>query len=229
LRRYVLVAAVVLAGCSDATGPAELDVTGTYTLETIDNQPMPYVLVNVFNAFILTQLSGTLELKRDHSYVETANLREAANDSTGAVAIRNYSVEVRGRWELENSALLLTPMDNRFPLFGQASPPTLTLSFEATNDSLVTYFYRKNGGDAAGRPHIDYLTSSSTSLMPSVSTTRLRTTTSSTIGRRSITTSSVSVSRKSTGRESTARASATAGGALTLSLIGATSVTPRSP
>jgi hypothetical protein len=229
LRKFVLIAAVVLAGCSDATGPDELDVTGTYTLETIDNQPMPYLLVNILNTFILAQLSGTLELKRDHSYLETANLREASYDAAGSVAIRNYSVEVRGRWELEDSALLLTPADNRFPLFGQASPPTLTLSFEATNDSLITYFYRENGGAAAGRPHIDYLTSSSTSLMLSGSTTRLRTTTSSTIGRRLITTSSVSVSRKSAGRESTARTSATAGGALTLSAIGATSVTPRSP
>ena len=229
MRKYALIAAVLLAGCSDSTGPEkQLDITGTYTLETVNGAALPFKLIE-FPGFLMAQIAGTLRLNADNRYVETANLREAMFDATGNVVVRDTAVDVRGRWELEDSALLLIPDDNRFPLFGLASPPTLTLSFEATNDSLITYFYRKNGGAAAGRPHVAYLTSSSTSLMPSVSTTRLRTTTSSTIGLRSITTSSVSLSRKSTGRASTARASATVRGALTSSEIGAASVKPSSP
>lgn len=213
MRKWLVVVAVMLGACADKdpTGPEPDDITGLYTLETINGKPLPYLLINVFGAFTLTQLSGTMELKPNKSYAETAALRYVFADSTGATVVEDTTVVLRGQWEVEDSAIVLIPEIPGFPLFGLVARSTLTLSVESSSDSLTTYFYRRNanGGAVAGRPHVNYLISSSPSLVLSGSTTRLLTTTSSITGRRSTTTSSEASTRVSAARASTSRASST--------------------
>lgn len=217
MRKLVLVMAVLFAAaCSDedATGPAVDpldDIVGTYTLETMNGQALPYPLIQVLDQFLMAQMGGSMTLNPNHTYVEKADLRTAFYDSVGAIVVEDTTVELRGKWEVEDSAILLIPdVDDNF-LFGLVARSTLTLSVESSNDSLTTYFYRKNetGSGLASRPHISYRTSSSGSMSLSLSgsITRLLTTTSSTTGVRSTTTSSVST----TPRASALRASVIAG------------------
>lgn len=212
MRKWLVVLLVISAACADKdpTGPETVDITGTYTLETINNQPMPYVLVQFLSIYILAQLGGTMTLNADRTYIERADLREAMYDSVGNVVTHDTTVVLRGQWEREDSAIVLLPNDRSQILFGLAARGTLTLSFESLNDSLTTYFYRRNtnGSGSASRPHLTY-PSPSPSVTLSGSTTRLLTTVSSITGRRSTTTSSPASTRASAGRASTSRALST--------------------
>lgn len=216
MRKWLVVVLVMVAACADKdpTGPEVVDVTGMYTLETINGKPLPYLLVNVFGAFTLTQISGSMVLNTDKSYAETAALRYEFLDSTGTPVLEDTTVVLRGQWEVEDSAIVLIPAIPGFPLFGLVARSTLTLSVESSNDSLTTYFYRRNanGSGSGSRPHLIYSSPSPTpspSVLLSGSTTRLLTTVSSITGRRSTTTSSPASTRASTARASTLRESST--------------------
>lgn len=216
----LLLVVLLLAACSDddVSGPEIDEISGTYTLETINGQPLPYAIIQIGNIYITAYIGGSMTLNPNHRYVERADLRTAFYDSVGAVVVEDTTVELHGTWEVEDSAIWLTPEVDPNILFGLVARSTLTLSVESSNDSTTTYFYRKNenGSGVAGRPHITYRSSSSVgsesrslSLSLSGSMTRLLTTTSSTTGLRSTTTSSIlssarksSAERASSGRSS---------------------------
>jgi hypothetical protein len=201
--RFVLAIALLTAACSDKD-PVDIDdevnVTGNYTLQTINGRPLPYLLISFAGIFELAQIGGSLAINENGTYTERAMTREATNDSVGVPQIRFDTITLAGHWEVEDSAIVLLPNNNSIPLFGLIGVNRLTLNYEAQNDSLVTYGYVRTGGSAS-RP-LAFQTSSMTS---SVSTILLRTTTSSMIGRRSTTTSSEAVLRASMMRASVAR------------------------
>jgi hypothetical protein len=192
----------VLAACSDKDplGPGELpQITGNYTLQSINGRPLPFVLVSFLDVYQLTHRAGSLVINADSTYVERADLRETINDETGVPRSTDTTVVIRGRWEREDSAIVLQPTAGGTPLIGLIGNARLTLNYEATNDSLYTYVFVRSSGSGASRPLAFHATSSGS--VP-VSTIFLRTTTSSTIGLRSMTTSSVKSSRASSVRAS---------------------------
>ncbi len=165
----VACAAMFAIGCSDdAAGPKrEVQIVGSYELQSINNVPLPFPLV-ALPGYLLEQASGRFVLNANRSYEEIALVREWTNPGTGPVS-KDTTITLRGTWEAEDSVLLVTQTDNDAVGFGFVSGDRLTLSFEL-GDSLFTYIYLRAS--------------------PVSSTARLRTTTSSTMGRRSTTVSS---------------------------------------
>lgn len=207
LRKLValIVCISVLSACGDNGDPAGpvIDVTGTYNLQTVNGAPLPYTLVTVAGVYRLVQLSGTLTLNADRTYVERDFLRETIDQSPGA-QVTDTTVVIRGTWEQQDSALVLTPTSNPFVLFGLAGMNRLTLSWETSNDSLITYVYtRAQAGTVAGRA----LTGQRSSAAVSESITRRLMTTSSMTGLRSTTTSSATSSPRVSATTSVRRAS----------------------
>ena len=203
LRSTVLFLLLALAACSDKDplDPGNLpQITGNYTLQSINGRPLPFVLVAFAGVYELTHRAGSLTINADSTYVERAELRETINDTTGTPVSTDTTVIIRGRWEREDSALVLQPTAGGTPLIGLIGTARLTLNYEATNDSLYTYVFVRSGSGAS-RPLAFHATSSGS--VP-VSTIFLRTTTSSTIGLRSMTTSSVKSSRASIARTASA-------------------------
>lgn len=201
--RSLLLLAVVLTACSDQDPfdpGASLRVTGSYTLQTINGQ-LPYPLISFAGVYELIQTGGSLTVSDDSTYTERAILRELLNDDQGVPQARDTTVVIRGRWEQEDSAIVLLPNNSSSPLIGLIGNDRLTLNFEAANDSLITYVYVRGLGGAA-RPLAFHGSSTS-----SVSTIRLRTTTSSMIGLRSMMTSSEASLRASIVRTSSIRSS----------------------
>lgn len=169
----VACAAIFALGCSDdAAGPERtVQIVGSYELQTINNDAMPFPLL-VFPGYLLEQVSGRFVLNANRSYEEIALVREWTNSASGPVS-KDTTITLRGTWEAEDSVLLVTQTNNGATGFGFVSGDRLTLSFEI-GDSLFTYNYARES--------------------PVSSTARLRTTTSSTMGRRSTTVSSTTSS-----------------------------------
>jgi hypothetical protein len=143
-RVWLIVCTVVaMAACSDSTGPG-IQIVGSYTLLTINGLPMPYPLV-VFpaNIFRLDQMSGRFTLNANQTYEEMAVVRQQENDSLGNPVVTIDTIRLTGRWEAEDSVLLVTQNGTAAVGFGFVSTNRLTLSFEV-QDSLFTYIYQRN-------------------------------------------------------------------------------------
>ncbi|HEY0673165.1 MAG TPA: hypothetical protein VGD27_12885 [Longimicrobiales bacterium] len=146
MRRVLLVGLLVLfgAGCSDdSTGPSRtVQIVGTYTLESINGNALPYVFHEFPGAYLMHQVSGSFVLNADRTYQENALLREYFN-TPGGITWQDIPVSLAGTWQAEDSVLLVTQTDNGATGFGFISGNRLTLSFEVS-DSLYTYIYNRD-------------------------------------------------------------------------------------
>jgi hypothetical protein len=133
----------LVAACSgDATRPSSTaQIAGEYTLQTIDGQPLPYTLVEVAGGYLLQQVSGTMTLNANRTFIEQALLRETINTIGGPV-VSDTIIVLDGSWEAEDSVIVLTSQRDGSVLFGTANGGRLTLHFEGNDAQLVTYFYR---------------------------------------------------------------------------------------
>jgi hypothetical protein len=213
LRRSAIIAActLVLGACedkSDPAGPEPVQVTGTYNLQSVNGLPLPFTLVAVAGAYQLDQINGTLTLTPGNTYEERNLLRETIQQVNGA-QVTDTTIVIRGTWEVEDSAIILTPQNNQFPLFGLVGVNRLTLNFETSNDEIVQYVYVRGGGSGSRPLALGGQRASSLSSASSASITRRLMTTSSITGLRSTTTSSVFSSGRTSGRTSSARSSST--------------------
>ena len=87
LRATLFAAALLLVGCSDATGPSEQPLVGLFELETVDGDGLP---TTVFDDHIndpqggfqlrIEILEGTIEFYGDHEYEQLVERRGFAND-----------------------------------------------------------------------------------------------------------------------------------------------------
>lgn len=138
----VVALCLVQAACSgDATRPSPTaQIAGEYALQTINGQPLPYTLVEVFGGYLLQQLDGSITLNVDRTYSEQALLRETIS-AIGGPVVTDTTVILDGTWEAEDSAIVLTSQRDGSVLFGTANGGRLTLYFEGADDQLVTYFY----------------------------------------------------------------------------------------
>lgn len=92
---------IVLAGCGkDAIGPAQ--VAGTYTLQTVNGQPLPYTLGEdaTSKTEILSQ-TFTLNVDATYSWVTTDRLTDNGqvttdtDTSTGTYTVRGSTITIR--------------------------------------------------------------------------------------------------------------------------------------
>jgi hypothetical protein len=87
IRPTLLIAAVLIAGCSDATGPSDDQLIGLFQLETVDGDGLP---ATVFDDFVndpqggfqlrIELLDGTIEFYGDHEYEQLVDRRGFVNE-----------------------------------------------------------------------------------------------------------------------------------------------------
>jgi hypothetical protein len=147
MRRLVFaLCCTAVFGCSDKdpAAPRTIQLTGNYTLLTINSAGLPYPLI-VFpgGSYVLEQVSGSFSINADSSYREDALLREHLNDPQQGPIFTDIPVSMLGRWEAEDSVLIVTNNANGAVGFGFVSENRLTLSF-SVQDSLFTYVYQRN-------------------------------------------------------------------------------------
>ena len=130
--------------CSDdeGSGPEPIQIPGTYTLQTINGHELPYLLININNAYFLTQQSGSVTLNQNNSYREENRVRETLFDPQLGAINTDTTIVFMGTYEAQDSAVLLTS-SRGLVSFGFVSQNRLTLSFES-GDSLFTFVYRRN-------------------------------------------------------------------------------------
>ena len=142
-RLLVGVLCVLSVACTDdETGPEPIQIPGTYTLQTVNGQALPYLLININNAYFLYQVSGAVTLNANNSYREENSVRETLFDAQLGPIHNDTTIVFTGTYESQDSALLLTS-SRGLVSFGFVSANRLTLSFES-GDSLFTYVYRRN-------------------------------------------------------------------------------------
>ena len=138
----VVLCVLLLAACSDSSGPEDVEISGNYTLETINGLPMPYTIGAVAGAYVIQQINGSFALNADSTYRESALLRESINTVNG-IQTTDIPVTFNGRWQAEDSVVTVVEGTTGEFGFGFVSRNRLTLSFEV-GDSLFTYVYRRN-------------------------------------------------------------------------------------
>ena len=130
MRRIALLAAVVaLAACSnDATTPS-VSLVGTYSLRTINGNPLPFTFSS---GSVL--VSDRLSLNVDNSYVDIATF---SNGST--------STE-QGFWSSNNNVITFNDQTDNIQYTGSLSGSVLTEIFNNTGgfSGSVTEVYQKD-------------------------------------------------------------------------------------
>ncbi len=145
MRRVVIGLLCALSvACSDdeGSGPEPIQIPGTYALESINGQELPYLLININNAYFLSQQSGSMTLNPNNSYREENRVRETLFDPQLGPINTDTTIVFTGTYETQDSAVLLTS-SRGLVSFGFVSQNRLTLSFES-GDSLFTFVYRRN-------------------------------------------------------------------------------------
>lgn len=145
-RRLLLASLIALGAtaCSDSTGPEADPIEGAYTLQTINGRPLPVELLNFFNTYRLVQLNGTMTLNSNRTFRETDTLRETFPDANGVTINADTTIVLTGAWQAQDSVITLTTTRDNSILFGSVRRGRLTLHYEAANDSLFTFVYRKD-------------------------------------------------------------------------------------
>ncbi len=124
--------AVTLSGCGDnPTSSGESDITGTYTLATV-NATAPPVTVFQSSEGRVEVTSGSMVLRADNSYTETLNLRIIP----AAGAPMNESSSENGTYARNGSSVQFTvPASAGEPAFsyqGTVNGGTLSYTIEGT-------------------------------------------------------------------------------------------------
>jgi hypothetical protein len=97
--------AVVLAACSDSTGPDTDDLVGSYDLITIDGASLP-VIVDQIGEDKLEITMGTVTLDEDGTFGDATELRITEG---GVVTTEVQSTQ--GTWTLSGSTVTFVPND----------------------------------------------------------------------------------------------------------------------
>jgi hypothetical protein len=109
-----LVGAAGLAGCSSSTEPQAVDFVGTYTLQTINGQRMPYVaLQSGVNELVIT--GETLTIAEGGTWIETVGLQVITNGQAVGQAAGN-----QGTWIRSGTSLVLAESSDGAVIFNGA-------------------------------------------------------------------------------------------------------------
>ena len=101
MTRAFALLALALAACTDA-GTGVGNLTGTYTLRTINGDPVPATLVFTSPSDHLELLEGQIRLASDGTYADRTRVQETKRGVT-----TEYLDDTQGRWSVVGTALLL--------------------------------------------------------------------------------------------------------------------------
>lgn len=134
----------MMAACSDSTGPAaKVDPVGTYKLQTINGQPLPILLADLFNgAYRLQQTDGRMTLFANRTFLEQDMVRETFQQDVGEI-VHDTTINFTGTWEAEDSVITLNVKEDGSVLFGVSRKVNLTLTW-VKSDSSYTFIYTRN-------------------------------------------------------------------------------------
>jgi len=103
-------ATLTLGACSDTAASGDADAAvGTYTLVTIDGQPLP-VVVDQSGADMLEITQGTVVLDADRTFDDSTVLR-----TTLAGVVSTETDAASGNWTLSGRTVAFTPNDQSGP------------------------------------------------------------------------------------------------------------------
>jgi len=119
----LLLAAVMLPACGDSTGPGlGLGVsTGTYTLQTINGNALPYTVDDGAGTVVVI-LSDAFTLQDGGRFTETFSLRVTENGTTTTESNTNA-----GAWTLAGTTVRLTFDVDGLSISGTLSGGVLTI------------------------------------------------------------------------------------------------------
>ena len=126
-----LLAAAILAGCSDSSGPEGPTIAGTYALASIDGAPVPVVTTDN-PGFRAEVLGSTLVIRGDGTWTETRQGRVTLSGSASTV-----DAVSSGTFTASGSQLVLT-----IPPAGGAGAVTIQGTFAA--DAIVLTMQSKS-------------------------------------------------------------------------------------
>lgn len=103
---FALLPAAGMAACSDddGTGPeTTAEVAGTYHLQTVNNAPLPFVLLTTGTTYTLELTAGFFTLNSNGTFSDSATLRETdagdvstdTQSDSGTFTVTNNTVRLR--------------------------------------------------------------------------------------------------------------------------------------
>jgi hypothetical protein len=127
MRKLIAVVALATAvACSldtsTNTGPLVGDVSGTYTLQSINGTPLPFTIVSHDTTVLVD--TDTLTLSPSGNWFETVNLRQ----TVGTAATTNESFELLGYYLRSGNGMNFRTSDGILFYVGTATDTTLLLS-----------------------------------------------------------------------------------------------------
>ena len=125
-RVFLALLVVGLLACGDAVGLE--DIAGTYTMQTVDGDGLPWVLDEIGTTFLLEVTAGSVTLNQDMTCSFAFSLRETED---GTVTPRTETAV--GTYRFNNGAIRLSFPADGFELSGSLVGSTLTLTDAAGN------------------------------------------------------------------------------------------------
>jgi len=127
MRRLALLAAVIaLAACNNDSTSPNGQITGTYSLRTVNGNPLPYTFSD---GSVL--VSDRLSLNNDGTYIDVATFSNAG------------SATEQGLWSINNNLITFNDQTDAFNYSGSLSGSVLTETFPGTRGSgSVTEVYQ---------------------------------------------------------------------------------------
>jgi hypothetical protein len=130
-----------VVGCSEAVGGVLEEHPGTYVLQTVDGQPLPYTQYDDAE-FREELLSGDLVLEPDRDCFITVKTRYT-NKRSGDVQVESDAAD--GTWEVRNGEISLTLYDDDeiIILKGPIGNGILTLIVKDEDSPTTRYVFQK--------------------------------------------------------------------------------------
>lgn len=134
----VAVCAIGIAACSDSTSPKPKDdVTGTYTLTSVANMPVPVVLFQ--DSTETDELTaGSISLTSDKRWSGVLTLRV-----TTSSGVKSQDANDGGTYTVSGTALMLTLDSDGSQLSGTVGGGTLTLLEDDGQGGTVALVFKK--------------------------------------------------------------------------------------
>ena len=130
MRKFVLLAAglVAIAACNNDSTSPNGNITGTYSLRTVNGNPLPFTFSD---GSVL--VSDRLSLNGDGTYVDIATFSNAGSSTE------------QGLWSINNNLISFSDQTDNISYQGSLSGNVLTESFPATfSNQSVTEVYQRN-------------------------------------------------------------------------------------
>jgi hypothetical protein len=136
MTRLVMAALVIgTTACDSSTDPEDA-IVGTYTLASVNGDPVPSTLIQVPD-YRLEIVSGTLTVRDNNTWTETASIRE-----TEGTTVTTSTTTVQGTYSINGNTATFTDSDGDSLTSTFSGGDTLTTT-ESAEGFTITFVYRK--------------------------------------------------------------------------------------